>query len=192
MGNNDPNNEPQFEYSFKIALLGDEGTGKTSLVERFIENKFEVNYKPTLGVNIFIKKVQRPLPNGKEMGNVMLMLWDIAGQQRYEQIRPIYMQGSVGAIFVYDKTRLATYKNIKTKWLKDFMTYGSETTLRVLVGNKKDLVNDYRVDSKMGQQLSTEIKVQSFFETSAKSGENVNQMFDNLVYELLKKAIHKH
>src|SRR5271157_1909754 len=107
--------QPRKEYTFKIALLGDEGTGKTSLVNKFIQGRFDSDYKPTLGVSILTTLISLESPPA----DVNLVIWDIAGQNKYQTIRQMYFQGCAGVIFVYDATREPTFLNIKEKWLQD-------------------------------------------------------------------------
>jgi len=182
--NTTPTNVP--EYTFKIGLLGDEGTGKTSLVNRFIEGKFEIDYKPTLGVSILTKKISIKNPDAI----VNLVIWDIAGQQKYQNIRPMYFQGCLGVIFVYDVTRPLSFSEIKTKWMPDFKQFSTPDTCYSLVGNKKDLLDKVKITTEQGKLLAKEIGVVDFFETSAMTGENVQTIFENLVKKLiLRKTI---
>ena len=179
--NTTPTNVP--EYTFKIGLLGDEGTGKTSLVNRFIEGKFEIDYKPTLGVSILTKKISIKNPDAI----VNLVIWDIAGQQKYQNIRPMYFQGCLGVIFVYDVTRPLSFSEIKTKWMPDFKQFSTPDTCYSLVGNKKDLLDKVKITTEQGKLLAKEIGVVDFFETSAMTGENVQTIFENLVKKLIQR-----
>lgn len=181
--NPSPTNIP--EYTFKIGLLGDEGTGKTSLVNRFIEGKFEIDYKPTLGVSILTKKITIKKPDAI----VNLVIWDIAGQQKYQNIRPIYFQGCLGVILVYDLTRPLSFTEIKSKWIKDFQQFSTPETCYSLVGNKKDLIDKVKITTEQGKQLANEIGVVDFFETSAMTGENVQIIFENLVRTLIQRKV---
>ena len=91
---------PRKQFTFKIALIGDEGAGKTSLVNKFIQDKFETDYKPTLGVSVLTTTVPLESPPV----DIDLVIWDIAGQSKYQTIRQMYFQGCAGVIFVYDAT----------------------------------------------------------------------------------------
>ncbi len=102
------------EFVFKIVILGDGAVGKTSLINRFVESSFNEDYKPTLGANIVRKDVN--LDNTK----VRLIMWDLAGQEKYRVVRSMYFQGCEGALLVYDVTRYHTLDNINNKWLKDY------------------------------------------------------------------------
>jgi small GTP-binding protein len=175
------------EYTFKIALIGNEGTGKTSVIDRYIENKFNNNYQPTMGVNLL--KTTKVLPNGEGGTDcVNLMIWDIAGQKKYERVRSMYFQGCRGVIFVYDMTRPDTYDDIREKWVKDYAAFAEPDSIIILIGNKKDLTDKIKIGTAMGYQLAAEIKAVEFFETSAKTGDNIQRLFEILIQKLIIKG----
>ena len=101
------------EMIFKLALLGNSAVGKTSLINQYIHQKFEQDYHPSLGVNIVIKEMAIEEKNAR----IKMILWDIAGQEKYDLSRKAFFQGCVGALFVYDVTRPLTFKEIESKWL---------------------------------------------------------------------------
>ena len=170
------------EYVFKIVILGDSGVGKTSLINQFIEETFKEDYKPTLGANIIRKDIMIEKINAK----IRLIMWDLAGQEKYNVIRSMYFQGCVGALFVYDVTRHSTFDNINLKWLKDFNKYVKKEGSYVLIGNKIDLKDQCVVSTDECKKLANEIKASDFVETSAKTGENVEKSFFNLVNQILR------
>ena len=170
------------EYVFKITILGDSAVGKTSLINQFVESSFEDDYKPTLGANIIRKDVTIGDVNAK----VRLIMWDLAGQEKYNVIRSMYFQGCVGALLVFDLTRHNTFDNIKSKWLKDFKNYVKKEGAYILIGNKVDLNDQRVVSSEEGTNLAKEINASDFIETSAKYGENVEKAFKNLVFQILR------
>ncbi|MHA1340787.1 MAG: Rab family GTPase [Promethearchaeota archaeon] len=173
------------EFVFKIAVLGAAGVGKTSLINRYVDRMFKEDYKPTLGASIIAKDVE--FSNDEINYMVRLVLWDLAGQEKYENVRPMYFQGCIGAILVYDVTRPSSFKEIKEKWLKDFKQFALENSAYILIGNKIDLTDLRKVDTKQGKELADAIKASAFIETSAKTGENVNNGFTALVKEVLKR-----
>jgi small GTP-binding protein len=175
-------NLPRKEFTFKIALIGDEGCGKTSLVNKYVQEKFDSDYKPTLGVSILTTTV----PLDSPPVNINLVIWDIAGQAKYQTIRQMYFQGCAGVIFVYDATREPTFENIREKWLKDFKQFSLPQSQYILVGNKIDLTDKIKITSDQGQDLASEINAIHFIETSAKTGENVTEMFEILVRKVLE------
>jgi small GTP-binding protein len=173
------------EYVFKISVVGAYGTGKTSLINRFIDRGFQEDYKPTLGANIVAKDVYITVEGVDHPVLVRLVLWDIAGQERYDAVRAMYFQGCAGCLFIYDVTRPQTFEEIKTKWLNDFTTHADRGAKYVLIGNKIDLEDLRQVTPEDGQGLAREIGAVSFIEASAKTGENVNEMFNLLTKTLI-------
>lgn len=174
------------EFVFKVAVLGSAGVGKTSLINRYVDRKFSEDYKPTLGASIIAKDVE--LKTDVDVYQVRLVLWDLAGQEKYESVRPMYFQGCVGAILVYDVTRAPTFDEIPEKWLKDFRQYALPNSSYLLIGNKVDLESLRKVDSSEGQTLADSINASEFIETSAKTGKNVDVCFVDLVKKILKTA----
>ena len=170
------------QYVFKIALLGAAGAGKTSLINQFVEKKFEKDYKPTLGSSIIAKDIVH------EHTDVRLVIWDIAGQEKYNNVRAMYLNGSIGCILVYDVTRKPTFTEIQRKWIKDFQQYAMEDAAFTIIGNKIDLVNKRKVSTKEGEELAHALGSNNFIETSALTGENVEMAFKSLVSDVLKIA----
>ena len=97
------------DWVLKLAVLGDAGVGKTSLVNQFVEDKFKEDYRATMGVNIVIKNIELKQIDSR----VRLILWDIAGQEVYEKTRGAYYEGCAGALLVYDITRYSSFENIE-------------------------------------------------------------------------------
>jgi len=168
------------EFVFKLTILGDAAVGKTSLISQYVESTFQEDYKPTLGANIIRKDVN--IDDTK----VRLIMWDLAGQEKYNVIRSMYFQGCVGALLVYDITREKTFAAIKDKWLNDFKKYVEQEGAYILIGNKKDLEEQRMVKTEEGETLGKQIKACNFVETSAKYGENVEKAFENLVRQILR------
>lgn len=104
--------EEDYDYLFKIVLIGDSGVGKTNLLSRFIKNEFNLESKPTIGVEFATKTV---LTDSKL---VKAQIWDTAGQERYRAITNAYYRGAVGALMLYDISRNSTFDNVE-KWLKE-------------------------------------------------------------------------
>ncbi|TFG03072.1 MAG: GTP-binding protein [Promethearchaeota archaeon] len=166
-----------------MVVLGDAAVGKTSLINQYIEHSFQEDYKPTLGANIIRKDIYINKINVK----VRLIMWDLAGQEKYNVIRSMYFQGCVGALLVYDITRRSTFETVNSKWLRDFEKYVKQEGTYVLIGNKTDLTEQRVVSTEEGNSFMREINASDFIETSAKYGENVEKAFENLVYNILKK-----
>ncbi|MFW9771960.1 MAG: Rab family GTPase [Candidatus Thorarchaeota archaeon] len=168
---------------FKIVILGDNAVGKTSLINQYVQHIFEIDYKPSIGVNIVIKELDLDDLNVK----IRLILWDIAGQSKYDLSRNLFFQGSQGAFLVYDMTRPRTFKNIKEKWLNDLQRFAKKDVVFHLIANKNDLTDLKKISTDEGERLAEMLAASYFFETSAKSGENVEEAFEKLVYMMLKE-----
>lgn len=169
------------DFVFKIVLCGDAAVGKTSLINQYVDETFHNDYRPTLGANIIRKDVLIEEINV----NARLIIWDIAGQEKYNTIRSMYFQGCAGALLVYDVTRPITYETITSKWLKDFKKFVQKEAAHVLIGNKIDLQNNRIITYEQGMKLAEKIQASDFIETSAKFGNNVNEAFFNLVKKIL-------
>jgi small GTP-binding protein len=166
------------KFSFKVVICGDAGCGKTSTVLRFTDRAFRRTYIPTIGVNVSKKEV---LVDDKM---VFLMLWDIAGQQKFSYIRGQFYQGAQATIILYDITRAETFNDIR-HWHEDIKrTLGSRTaSIGLLCGNKKDLEHARKVTAEDAQNLATELNLQ-YFETSALTGENIDEIFYTIAKSL--------
>ncbi|MFX0140100.1 MAG: Rab family GTPase, partial [Candidatus Hodarchaeota archaeon] len=123
-------------FKLKVLLTGAAAVGKTSLVQRFIKNRFQANYKLTVGVDILTKDVEF------RQGEIAtLSIWDIGGQQRFEFIRSTFYKGAAGALLVFDLTREQTYTETR-KWLTEIRQFAGENIPFVFIGNKADLIED--------------------------------------------------
>jgi small GTP-binding protein len=159
----------------KIILIGDGAVGKTSLISRFVEGRFESSYQATLGVDLFNKTVT--LPNG----SVMLNIWDIAGQSSFATVRSSFYASAMGALLVFDLTRPASFENIPS-WIDDVNGSGLHSIPIVLLGNKSDLNHLRGVTKKAVKKFVAESqRIETYLETSAKSGANVEKAFQTLV-----------
>ena len=176
--------EDKRKWAIKLTVLGDAAVGKTSLINKYITDAFKENYQPTLGVNIVTKDIRIKEDNSE----IRLLLWDIAGQDKYELTRQMFFQGCAGTLLVYDMTRYSTFERVKTKWLEDFKKYGKPDGVYLLIGNKSDLKDSIKISSEEGNLLANEIEAVEFIETSAKYGENVEKAFRTLVSHVLKKS----
>ena len=157
------------KISKKIVLLGQFGVGKTSLIRRFVEDVFEHDYKPTLGVQI--KKTELQMPNGNSLS---MIIWDLEGVSSIAKARASYLLGSEGFIYVYDITRPITYENLEAEI--DFIGKKYPDVSFILVGNKADLQDPKKVNTLLEKK---QINTHSF--VSAKTGEGVQQLFIDLV-----------
>lgn len=176
------------ESIYKIIIIGDPAVGKTSLVTKFATKKFEKKYLPTVGVNIVKKKLDMEIDD-KQL-EVNLMIWDIAGQPQFYMLHKPYFNGADGMLLAFDVTRSSTFSNIKN-WYKTAVKYGLSRIPRLLIGNKVDLKEERKIIRPMATHLAEELNA-TFFETSAKTGQNVDKIFrkiSELLYHSKKKPL---
>jgi small GTP-binding protein len=154
---------------YKMVLFGDSGTGKTSLVERFIHDKFEESYISTLGYNVYEK--QMPYKDSV----ISLMIWDIGGQEKFRDLRKRYAEGAHAAFIVFDITTQQSFNNV-TVWRKDLEEFAGKAPF-ILIGNKIDLDANRQVPKADAKKIASELGALDFFETSAKTGAGVENAF---------------
>ncbi|PRP76461.1 GTP-binding protein Ypt1 [Planoprotostelium fungivorum] len=162
-------NMSDYDYLFKLLLIGDSGVGKSCLLLRFADNVYTDSYISTIGVDFKIKTLTI---DGK---TVKLQIWDTAGQERFRTITSSYYRGAHGIIVVYDVTDKVSFSNVK-QWLGEIDRYACQSVNRLLVGNKADLKEKKVVDMAEAKEFADTLRI-SFLETSAKSSENVEEAF---------------
>ena len=168
-------------FVFKIVLVGDYGVGKSTSIHRFVENKFKANYVPTLGVQVTKKSIEI---NGD---NIDLMIWDLAGQDRYKMVRQRFYINTEGILMLYDITRMSSLINIK-KWHAEVSKFIKNIPI-ILIGNKMDLIEKREVKTIDVKRFLEEndIKINLKIKTSAKEGMNTEKAFVFLVKMLMQK-----
>ncbi len=187
--------------SAKIILIGDGAVGKSSLRNNFIGKHFDVEYLPTLGADFAIKDIT--LHETDEEINIRFQIWDVAGQPNFKEIRSLYFKGCIGALIIFDVTRQDTMNNI-INWFEEISVNASSVNVSCLVlGNKIDLkeevqgytspdtVKKYIQEELIGKFENIGSKI-DYFETSAKTGVNVEKAFYKLglrVYEQFEEAL---
>ncbi len=165
-------------YIIKVCLLGEASVGKTSLLYRYIENKFRDNYKATLGVNLLKKEAEI-----EGFGIVTIQIWDLGGQESFKSLRQLYLEGANGALIVFDVTRKETFDKVP-EWLDSFKEARGEQPL-LLVGNKTDLSGSTKIGESETAGLAKQHNMDHML-TSAKSGENVEKAFLELIKSILE------
>ncbi|CAL8289358.1 unnamed protein product [Arctogadus glacialis] len=165
--------DQNFDYMFKLLIIGNSSVGKTSFLFRYADNSFTSAFVSTVGIDFKVKTIYR---NEKR---VKLQIWDTAGQERYRTITTAYYRGAMGFLLMYDITSQESFSAVQD-WATQVKTYSWDNAQVVLVGNKVDLEEDRQVPTVDGQRLASELGFQ-FFETSAKDNINVKQVFDKLV-----------
>jgi len=170
---------PEGEFSVKLIVTGNYSVGKTSLIKRFVENRFQESYISTIGVEISKKTV-----NFGDKTKVNFVLWDIGGQmQQMAPYRARFYNGANAAFIVVDRTRLETLGGIKI-WLEDIKKSIQQRIPVVIVGNKSDL-SDLNVNEAQIEQAAGEFGFH-YILTSAKTGENVQDCFNYIAIRFLE------
>ena len=160
---------------YKVLLLGDSSVGKTCVLLRYCDKTFQEAHLSTIGLDYRLKTMT--LENGK---NIKLQIWDTAGQDRFRAITKNYYKGANGIILIYDVTNLQTYENVKN-WINQIREEANPNVVIYLAGNKVDVNEELRVvRTEEGQKIADEYNL-PFYETSAKSGININEIFEDLV-----------
>eukprot|EP01029_Cantina_marsupialis_P029325 TRINITY_DN780111_c0_g1_i1.p1 TRINITY_DN780111_c0_g1~~TRINITY_DN780111_c0_g1_i1.p1 ORF type:complete len:201 (-),score=32.57 TRINITY_DN780111_c0_g1_i1:190-792(-) len=166
-----------FDELFKVIVLGETGIGKTGICERFVKNKFDPIFTSTIGLD-FLSQV---VTIDKE--SVLVHIWDTSGQERFHSLTSSYYRGIHGVILCYDTTDEKSILTVKD-WLEEVNRQGGpKTKAAILVGTKSDLPR--KVPKAEGQKLADELGI-PFFETSAKTSENIELAFVCLVAQWLK------
>ncbi len=174
---NKENKTTKFDYLFKYIIIGQQAVGKSNLLLRYINGEFRNEYQTTIGVefgskSLFIKdKVYR------------IQIWDTAGQENYKSITRAYYKNSACAIIVYDISNRESFENVSS-WIEDCKNQCAKTVYMTLVGNKSDLEEMRVVSKEEGQELAEKYGI-NFYETSAKTGENVEELFNNSAEEII-------
>ena len=172
-------------YSFKVILIGPGAVGKTSLLNRFVHNEFDLKYKLTLGVDFLTKSLEyEPSKFAK------LQIWDIGGQERFKFLHRSFYEGAFGALVIFDLSRQNTFSGMKT-WISEMRSILNDTIPKVIIGNKSDLIPE------IGQIIDrTEVEEYAkkegciYMETSAKTGDNVENAFLELTHRMVKRMQH--
>ncbi|MFO8019522.1 MAG: Rab family GTPase [Promethearchaeia archaeon] len=177
-------------WVFKVVITGEPGVGKTSLAERFVSGHFLNDYRASIGVNMYVKKLElgnMDIPVEKDKDHhVDIQLWDIAGHERWKKTRHLYYGGAQGALIIGDLTREKTFEEIETFWFPDLMEHCNDEIPLILVGNKADLprkVNQEKLDS-----LGEEINALETIITSAKTGNNVETAFRLMSKKVIERS----
>lgn len=172
---------PEYDYLFKLLLIGDSGVGKSCLLLRFADDTYTQSYISTIGVDFKIRTIDL---DGK---TVKLQIWDTAGQERFRTITSSYYRGAHGIIIVYDVTDKESFNNVK-HWIQEIDKYAADGVKKLLVGNKCDLMSKKVVSYDEAKELADSLNIQ-FMETSAKNSHNVEQAFTMMASEIKTKVI---
>ncbi|XP_069087968.1 ras-related protein Rab-3D isoform X1 [Pleurodeles waltl] len=171
--------DQNFDYMFKLLIIGNSSVGKTSFLFRYADDSFTSAFVSTVGIDFKVKTVYR---NEKR---VKLQIWDTAGQERYRTITTAYYRGAMGFLLMYDISNQDSFGAVQD-WATQIKTYSWDNAQVILVGNKCDLEDDRLVPTEDGKRLADELGFE-FFEASAKENINVKQVFERLVDIICEK-----
>lgn len=168
-------------YKLKIIIIGEYAAGKTSLIKNFVEGAYTKDYRPTIGSNLFIKKL-----NFKNSADDILQFtitaWDIAGQERWTAMRHTYYRGAQGVFVVADLTRKHSFEQVKDFWVPDFKKHGgsaADSVPMILLANKNDLKPEIKEDKV--REIASSAGIEKVLFTSAKTGYHVNEAFISMI-----------
>jgi len=167
-----------YDYLFKLVLIGDSGVGKSCLLLRFADDNFSDSFISTIGVDFRFRTVTI------DEKIVKLQIWDTAGQERFRTITSAYYRGADGIIMVYDVTSSESFDHVE-EWLSEVDRYANENTSKLLIGNKADLIEEKQVTKETAQAFADKLSI-PFLETSAKTATNVDTAFLTMAKELIR------
>ncbi|KAH0785497.1 small GTP-binding protein [Histomonas meleagridis] len=162
-----------FDFSVKIVVVGDSGIGKTSFLIQLVRGQWLGETQPTLGVEFLNKVVQT------EKHKIQIQLWDTAGQELFRSVTRNYYRGATGCFVLFDITNRDSFSNVQS-WLDDVLDLANTNAITILIGNKSDLSEKRQVTTAEAEQFANE-RSMFYFETSAKTGDNVKQALDKCV-----------
>ena len=180
--------EEEYDFLYKIVLVGDSNVGKTNLISRYIKNTLPKNSNPTIGVEFATRVVS--LRSG---GTVKAQIWDTAGQERYYAIVSAHYRRAIGALLVYDITNIKSFLNAK-KWIQELKSKAEPDIVIMLVGNKIDLVEKSSEKREVSVDQAENFAKQEgllFIETSAITSHKVREAFETLLEEIYKNSRNK-
>jgi small GTP-binding protein len=173
--------DEDYDYLFKIVLIGDSGVGKSNLLFRFTRNEFNLESKTTIGVEFSQKNVKI------DNKNIRAQIWDTAGQERYRAITSAYYRGALGALLVYDVCKIETFEGLQ-KWLRELKEHTDAQTTIMLVGNKSDLRHLRAVKTEDAAAFALKNNL-AFIETSALENTNVDSAFEKTLETIYRNSV---
>ena len=162
--------------AFKIIVVGASGVGKSAMVQRLTSSEFKTDLASTVGVEVATHELN---VDGKD---VKLLIWDTAGQERFRSVSRAYFRNAVGAILVFDITKRDSFDEVEM-WLNDIHSLSHPNAVILLAGNKSDLASEREIAVGEVNEFVAQHQLE-YFETSAKDGANINEIFVRLAYEI--------
>ena len=175
------NNQNKPELKFKILIIGNTAVGKTSMLLKYTENRFIDSYMATIGVELKLKRLET------DKYKIILNLCDTAGQERFKSLTKSFFNNTNGIIYVYDITKYDSFEEIKN-WMKEAEPYGIHES--ILCGNKVDLEEFRQVKIDKLKEFGAKYRME-VFETSAKSGTNIDKVFRRIVDKIIESKTHE-
>ena len=172
--------DDSYDLLYKIIIIGDSNVGKSNILSRYTKDQFQGNSKATVGVELGTKFVK------VEGVGAKLQIWDTAGQERYRSLTSSYYKGCHGCFIVYDITNEASFESINTWYEQAVKEAGKEVSI-ILVGNKCDLESERKISKEKGEEKAREMNA-SFFETSALSKVNIDDIFKEIVNNIYQRT----
>ena len=164
--------EEEYDYIFKVLLIGNSDVGKSSLILRYVDQIWNDVFVPTIGVDFKVKSLEI------DKKTVKMQIWDTAGQERFRNVISSYFKGAHGILLIYDITNKESFKELEN-WLGEVERNASNQVLKILLGNKCDLDDKREITKDEGEAFAMRNGMQ-FMETSAKVNTNVNEAFEAL------------
>ena len=172
--------QQEYDYLFKLLLIGNSSVGKSCILLRFSDNIFNDNFLPTIGVDFKIRTFDL------QSKTIKMQIWDTAGQERFKTITSSYYRGAHGVILVYDITDRQSFKDLEN-WLLETEKHASEDIVKILVGNKNDLESSRVVTYNEGKNYAINNGME-FIETSAKVNVNIEEAFFTIARKIKEKV----
>ena len=172
--------DDSYDLLYKIIIIGDSNVGKSNILSRYTKDQFQGNSKATVGVELGTKFVKIEGVGAK------LQIWDTAGQERYRSLTSSYYKGCHGCFIVYDITNEASFHSIST-WYEQAVKEAGKDVSIILVGNKCDLESERKVSKEQGEEKARSMNA-SFFETSALSKVNIDDIFNEIVNNIFQRT----